>query len=155
MKLTKPSRIERNRKMNIEIKITADAAALEFSRNLGGIGEYFKEALMTNAMEEHGLSARELCEPENLKVEIPVEMTTKKPEPVQTIESDPLPFAEEGQAVQVSAEELRAKGIAFSKAKGKDAMRLILDKLKVQKMSDLDANGRALAAKMIDEASNA
>ena len=125
--------------MNIEIKITADAAALEFSRNLGGIGEYFKEALMTNAMEEHGLSARELCEPE----------------PVQTIESDPLPFAEEGQAVQVSAEELRAKGIAFSKAKGKDAMRLILDKLKVQKMSDLDANGRALAAKMIDEASNA
>lgn len=147
--------------MNIEIKITADAAALEFSRNLGGIGEYFKEALMTNAMEEHGLSARELCEPENLKVEIPVEMTTKKaepekkPEPVQTIESDPLPFAEEGQAVQVSAEELRAKGIAFSKAKGKGAMRLILDKLKVQKMSDLDANGRALAAKMIDEASNA
>ena len=129
--------------MNIEIKITADAAALEFSRNLGGIGEYFKEALMTNAMEEHGISAREVCEPE------------KKPEPVQTIESDPLPFAEEGQAVQVSAEELRAKGIAFSKAKGKGAMRLILDKLKVQKMSDLDANGRALAAKMIDEASNA
>lgn len=130
--------------MNIEIKITADAAALEFSRNLGGIGEYFKEALMTNAMEEHGISARELCEPEK-----------KKPEPVQTIESDPLPFAEEVPEVQVSAEELRAKGIAFSKAKGKDAMRLILDKLKVQKMSDLDANGRALAAKMIDEASNA
>lgn len=145
--------------MNIEIKITADAAALEFSRNLGGIGEYFKEALMTNAMEEHGISVREVCEPENLKVEIPVEMTTrkaepeKKPEPVQTIESDPLPFSDE--PVQVSAEELRAKGIAFSKAKGKDAMRLILDKLKVQKMSDLDANGRALASKMIDEASNA
>lgn len=147
--------------MNIEITIKADPSAIEFSRNLGGIADYFKECLMTNAMEEQGIAVRDVCEPENLKVEIPVEMTTKKaepekkPEPVQTIESDPLPFADEEPAVQVSAEELRAKGIAFSKAKGKDAMRLILDKLKVQKMSDLDANGRALAAKMIDEASNA
>lgn len=147
--------------MNIEITIKADPSAIEFSRNLGGIAEYFKEALMTNAMEEHGIACRDICEPENMTVEIPVEVPTKTAEPaktaepVQTIESDPLPFPDEAPAAQVSTEELRAKGIAFSKAKGKDAMRLILDKLKVQKMSDLDASGRALAAKMIDEASNA
>lgn len=138
--------------MNIEIKITADEKALEFSRNLGGISEYFKEALMINAMEEHAIGCRDVCEPENLKVEIPVEMTTKKDEPVQTIEPDPVKF---DAPAAVSAEDLRTKSIAFSKVKGKDAMRLILDKLKVQKLSDLDADGRILAAQMIEEATNA
>lgn len=70
--------------MIIELKITADDKALEFSRNIGGIANYFEEALMTNAMEEHGISAREIAEPENLKVEVPV------PVHAEPIQPDPI-----------------------------------------------------------------
>lgn len=107
--------------MIIELKITADDKALEFSRNLGGIANYFEEALMTNAMEEHGISAREIAEPENLKVEVPVPVHAEpiQPDPILLGDvkpaSDPEPAQTEITLKQIKEAATEAKNFCGSR----------------------------------------
>lgn len=121
--------------MQIEIKITADEKALEFSRNLGGISEYFKEALMTNAMEEHGINAREICEPENLTVEVPVEVETP------TIEPDHQAAFEQPAVTRVPDQELRAVIVELRRLEGAEFAKNLIIECGAKNLSGLSDQG--------------
>lgn len=133
--------------MEIQIRITADEKALEFSRNLGGLANYFMEALQTNAMEEHGIAVRSLAEPENQTVEVQTPVLPQAPaQPIMADHpADPAP----------TPEVVRAMAVAFAKQNGKEAMRLILDKLGTKNVSSLDEDGRRLAVQLMEDATHA
>lgn len=133
--------------MEIQIRITADEKALEFSRNLGGLANYFMEALQTNAMEEHGIAVRSLAEPENQTVEVQTPVLPQAPaQPIMADQpADPAP----------TTEVVRAMAVAFAKQNGKEAMRLLLDKLGTKNVSSLDEDGRRLAVQLMEDATHA
>lgn len=148
--------------MEIQIRITADEKALELSRNLGGLANYFMEALQTNAMEEHGIAVRNLAEPENQAVEVQTPVlptaTTKpiEPDPVHYEAPEPAPaVADQPADPAPTTEVVRAMAVAFAKHNGKEAMRLLLDKLETPNVSSLDEEGRRLAVRMMEEATHA
>ncbi|WP_288339042.1 hypothetical protein [uncultured Allobaculum sp.] len=153
--------------MELKIVISADDSALEFSRNLGKlIGQYISQADI-----EAGLAGKVITatiEPDTMPWEDEVEKGRAFADQAQKAaeananqiiaehEAQKKAKKEEAAkapAVQIDVKEMRAKAIAFGKAHGNDAMKLILAKIGVAKLSDLSADQRILAAQMIDEAS--
>lgn len=143
--------------MELKIVISADDSALEFSRNLGKlIGQYISQADI-----EAGLAGKVITatiEPDTMPWEDKVEKGLQYADQAQAageavakaaIENHEQEIKAAPAMDHVSAEELRAAGMAFAKTRGKEAMRGILDKLKVKKLSDLDDKGRATAMELI------
>lgn len=138
--------------MDIRIVISADPSAQEFARNLGKIFS----AYVSESDIEAGIVGKFLngigatIEPDTMPWEDEVEKGRAYYEQAKkSAEKIAVPA---GSAIQIDAKEMRAKAIAFGKAHGNDAMKLILAKIGVAKLSDLSADQRVLASEMIDEA---
>lgn len=158
--------------MELKIVISADDSALEFARNLGKLfGSYISQADI-----EAGLAGKVITatiEPDTMPWEDKVEKGLQYAEQAQAAGEAVAEAAIEKHEQEVSNTihdlgasgapdkaaptfaKLRAKGAAFAKSRGKEAMAQILEKLGAKKLSDLDEKGRVLADQMIDEASNA
>lgn len=156
--------------MDIRIVISADESAQAFARNLGKVfGAYVSESDI-----EAGVTGKILnsigvtIEPDTMPWEDKVEKGLAYADQAQkAAEANANQIiaqheeqkaeakkqeAAEAPAVQIDVKEMRAKAIAFGKAHGNDAMKLILAKIGVAKLSDLSAEQRVLASQMIDEA---
>lgn len=153
--------------MDIRIVISADPSAQEFARNLGKIFS----AYVSESDIEAGIVGKFLngigatIEPDTMPWEDEAEKgrayyeqakksaETTASKVIEEHETEPEKIAvPAGSAIQIDAKEMRAKAIAFGKAHGNDAMKLILAKIGVAKLSDLSADQRVLASEMIDEA---
>lgn len=155
--------------MDIRIVISADESAQAFARNLGKVfGAYVSESDI-----EAGVTGKILnsitatLEPDTMPWEDEVEKGRAFADQAQKAaeananqiiaqheeqKAEAKKEAAETPTVQIDVKEMRAKAIAFGKAHGNDAMKLILAKIGVAKLSDLSADQRVLASQMIDEA---
>lgn len=153
--------------MDIRIVISADESAQAFARNLGKVfGAYVSESDI-----EAGVTGKILnsisatIEPDTMPWEDEVEKGRAFADQAQkAAEANADQIIAEHEAKQeeakkeaakapaIDVKEMRAKAIAFGKAHGNDAMKLILAKIGVAKLSDLSADQRILASQMIDEA---
>lgn len=83
--------------------------------------------------------------------DVPVKQEEKKEQ------TAPSPQAERGPSPKPAptTEVVRAMAVAFAKQNGKEAMRLLLDKLGTKNVSSLDEDGRRLAVQLMEDATHA
>lgn len=119
--------------MDVQIKITADDKALEFSRNLSN----FYANLVVS-----GFAADQKKETiTKVDKTADVEKTEDDQDrPWETIEPDPIKVDEETKeepAKKYTTEEIRAAGADYIKRKGKPAFKVLLTQYNINKLTEL------------------
>lgn len=119
--------------MDVQIKITADDKALEFSRNLSN---FYANLVVSGFVADEKKEAI-------AKVDktADVEKTEDDQDrPWETIEPDPIKVEEEPKeepAKKYTTEEIRAAGADFIKRKGKPAFKVLLTQYNINKLTEL------------------
>lgn len=137
--------------MDVKITITCDENALEFSRNLQGFymnlvsGEVPKRIgktawvseneeklkLMENEKGERPWEQSDTVEPDEIK--------TEASEPVPTVDQKPTPVEGTIEKQKHTLVEIRERGNAFAMAKGMNALKTILNKYGIPKLTAPEA----------------
>lgn len=117
--------------MDVQIKITADDKALEFSRNLSN---FYANLVVSGFMADE---KKETI----VKVDKTADVEREEPDrPWETIEPDPIKVDEapkEEPAKKYTTEEIRAAGADFIKRKGKPAFKVLLTQYNINKLTEL------------------
>ena len=118
--------------MDVQIKITADDKALEFSRNLSNFyANLVVSGFVADAKKE---TIAKVDKTANMEKE-------EEPDrPWETIEPDPIKVNEEtkeGPAKKYTTEEIRAAGADYIKRKGKPAFKVLLTQYNINKLTEL------------------
>lgn len=117
--------------MDVQIKITADDKALEFSRNLSN---FYADLVVSGFMADE---KKETI----VKVDKTADVEREEPDrPWETIEPDPIKVDEapkEEPAKKYTTEEIRAAGADFIKRKGKPAFKVLLTQYNINKLTEL------------------
>lgn len=117
--------------MDVQIKITADDKALEFSRNLSNF--YANLVVSGFVADEKKEYIAKVDKTANVKEEEP-------DRPWETIEPDPIKVDEapkEEPAKKYTTEEIRAAGAGYIKRKGKPAFKVLLTQYNINKLTEL------------------
>ena len=118
--------------MDVQIKITADDKALEFSRNLSNF--YANLVVSGFVADEKKENIAKVDKTANMEKE-------EEPDrPWETIEPDPIKVDEapkEEPAKKYTPEEIRAAGADFMKRKGKPAFKVLLTRYNINKLTEL------------------
>lgn len=118
--------------MDVQIKITADDKALEFSRNLSNFyANLVVSGFVADAKKE---TIAKVDKTANMEKE-------EEPDrPWETIEPDPIKVDEapkEEPAKKYTTEEIRAAGADYIKRKGKPAFKVLLTQYNINKLTKL------------------
>lgn len=118
--------------MDINLKITADDKALEFSRNLSNFyANLVVSGFVADAKKE---TIAKVDKTANMEKE-------EEPDrPWETIEPDPIKVDEapkEEPAKKYTTEEIRAAGADYIKRKGKPAFKVLLTQYNINKLTEL------------------
>lgn len=118
--------------MDVQIKITADDKALEFSRNLSNFyANLVVSGFVADAKKE---TIAKVDKTANMEKE-------EEPDrPWETIEPDPIKVDEapkEEPAKKYTTEEIRAAGADYIKRKGKPAFKVLLTQYNINKLTEL------------------
>ena len=118
--------------MDVQIKITADDKALEFSRNLSNFyANLVVSGFVADAKKE---TIAKVDKTANMEKE-------EEPDrPWETIEPDPIKVDEapkEEPAKKYTTEEIRAAGADYIKRKGKPAFKVLLTQYSINKLTEL------------------
>ena len=118
--------------MDVQIKITADDKALEFSRNLSNFyANLVVSGFVADAKKE---TIAKVDKTANMEKE-------EEPDrPWETIEPDPIKVEEapkEEPAKKYTTEEIRAAGADYIKRKGKPAFKVLLTQYNINKLTEL------------------
>lgn len=118
--------------MDVQIKITADDKALEFSRNLSN---FYANLVVSGFVAD---------QKKETITKVDKTADVEKPEepdrPWETIESDPIKVDEapkEEPAKKYTTEEIRAAGADYIKRKGKPAFKVLLTQYNINKLTEL------------------
>lgn len=118
--------------MDVQIKITADDKALEFSRNLSN---FYANLVVSGFVAD---------QKKETITKIDKTADVEKPEepdrPWETIEPDPIKVDEapkEEPAKKYTTEEIRAAGADYIKRKGKPAFKVLLTQYNINKLTEL------------------
>lgn len=118
--------------MDVQIKITADDKALEFSRNLSNFyANLVVSGFVADAKKETIAKVDKTAE---------VEKPEEPDRPWETIEPDPIKVEEEPKeepAKKYTTEEIRAAGADYIKRKGKPAFKVLLTQYNINKLTEL------------------
>lgn len=118
--------------MDVQIKITVDDKALEFSRNLSNF--YANLVISGFVADEKKENIAKVDKTANMEKE-------EEPDrPWETIEPDPIKVEEapkEEPAKKYTTEEIRAAGADFIKRKGKPAFKVLLTQYSINKLTEL------------------
>ena len=118
--------------MDVQIKITVDDKALEFSRNLSNF--YANLVISGFVADEKKENIAKVDKTANMEKE-------EEPDrPWETIEPDPIKVEEapkEEPAKKNTSEEIRAAGADFIKRKGKPAFKVLLTQYSINKLTEL------------------
>lgn len=118
--------------MDINLKITADDKALEFSRNLSN---FYANLVVSGFVADE---KKETITKVNKTAE--VEIPEEPDRPWETIEPDPIKMDEapkEEPAKKYTTEEIRAAGADYIKRKGKPAFKVLLTQYGINKLTEL------------------
>lgn len=118
--------------MDINLKITADDKALEFSRNLSNF--YAHLVVSGFVADEHKETITKVDKT------VDVEKEEEPDRPWETIEPDPIKVEEEPKeepAKKYTTEEIRAAGADYIKRKGKPAFKVLLTQYSINKLTEL------------------
>lgn len=117
--------------MDINLKITADDKALEFSRNLSN---FYANLVVSGFVADQKKEAI-------TKVDKTANVKEEEPDrPWETIEPDPIKVDEapkEEPAKKYTTEEIRAAGADYIKRKGKPAFKVLLTQYNINKLTEL------------------
>lgn len=118
--------------MDVQIKITADDKALEFSRNLSNF--YANLVVSGFVADTKKETIAKVDKTANMEKE-------EEPDrPWETIEPDPIKVDEapkEEPAKKYTTEEIRAAGADYIKRKGKPAFKVLLTQYNINKLTEL------------------
>ena len=118
--------------MDVQIKITADDKALEFSRNLSNFyANLVVSGFVADAKKE---TIAKVDKTANM------EKAEEPDRPWETIEPDPIKVDEvpkEEPAKKYTTEEIRAAGADYIKRKGKPAFKVLLTQYNINKLTEL------------------
>lgn len=118
--------------MDINLKITADDKALEFSRNLSN---FYANLVVSGFVADQ---KKETITKVDKTVD--VEKEEEPDRPWETIEPDPIKVDEapkEEPAKKYTTEEIRAAGADYIKRKGKPAFKVLLTQYNINKLTEL------------------
>lgn len=118
--------------MDINLKITADDKALEFSRNLSN---FYANLVVSGFVADEN---KETITKVDKTVD--VEKEEEPYRPWETIEPDPIKVDEapkEEPAKKYTTEEIRAAGADYIKRKGKPAFKVLLTQYSINKLTEL------------------
>lgn len=119
--------------MDINVKITADDKALEFSRNLSNFyANLVVSGFVADAKKETITKVDKTADVEKAE--------DKQDRPWETIEPDPIKVDEapkEEPAKKYTNEEIRAAGADYIKRKGKPAFKVLLTQYNINKLTEL------------------
>lgn len=118
--------------MDVQIKITADDKALEFSRNLSN---FYANLVVSGFVADQ---KKETITKVDKTVD--VEKEEEPDRPWETIEPDPIKVDEapkEEPAKKYTTEEIRAAGAGYIKRKGKPAFKVLLTQYNINKLTEL------------------
>lgn len=119
--------------MDVQIKITADDKALEFSRNLSN---FYANLVVSGFVADEKKEAIAKVD-KTADVE---EAEDDQDRPWETIEPDPIKVGEapkEESAKKYTTEEIRAAGADYIKRKGKPAFKVLLTQYSINKLTEL------------------
>lgn len=118
--------------MDVQIKITADDKALEFSRNLSNFyANLVVSGFVADAKKETITKVDKTAD---------VEKPEEPDRPWETIEPDPIKVdgaPKEEPAKKYTTEEIRAAGADYIKRKGKPAFKVLLTQYNINKLTEL------------------
>ncbi|MBM6764545.1 hypothetical protein H5996_01320 [Faecalicoccus pleomorphus] len=118
--------------MDVQIKITADDKALEFSRNLSNFyANLVVSGFVADQKKETITKVDKIAD---------VEKPEEPDRPWETIEPDPIKMDEapkEEPAKKYTTEEIRAAGADYIKRKGKPAFKVLLTQYNINKLTEL------------------
>lgn len=118
--------------MDINVKITADDKALEFSRNLSNFyANLVVSGFVADAKKETIAKVDKIAN---------MEKEEEPDRPWETIEPDPIKVDEETKkepAKKYTTEEIRAAGADYIKRKGKPAFKVLLTQYNINKLTEL------------------
>lgn len=118
--------------MDINLKITADDKALEFSRNLSNFyANLVVSGFVADAKKETIVKVDKTAN---------MEKEEEPDRPWETIEPDPIKVDEapkEEPAKKYTTEEIRAAGAEYIKRKGKPAFKVLLTQYNINKLTEL------------------
>lgn len=118
--------------MDVQIKITADDKALEFSRNLSNFyANLVVSGFVADQKKETITKVDKIAD---------VEKPEEPDRPWETIEPDPIKVDEapkEEPAKKYTTEEIRAAGADYIKRKGKPAFKVLLTQYNINKLTEL------------------
>lgn len=118
--------------MDVQIKITADDKALEFSRNLSN---FYANLVVSGFVA--GQKKKTITKVDKTA---DVEKEEEPDRPWETIEPDPIKVDEapkEEPAKKYTTEEIRAAGADYIKRKGKPAFKVLLTQYNINKLTEL------------------
>lgn len=118
--------------MDVQIKITADDKALEFSRNLSN---FYANLVVSGFVADQ---KKETITKVDKTVD--VEKEEEPDRPWETIEPDPIKVDEAPKkepAKKYTTEEIRAAGADYIKRKGKPAFKVLLTQYGINKLTEL------------------
>ena len=118
--------------MDVQIKITADDKALEFSRNLSN---FYANLVVSGFVADQ--KKETITKVDNTA---DVEKEEEPDRPWETIEPDPIKVDEapkEEPAKKYTTEEIRAAGADYIKRKGKPAFKVLLTQYSINKLTEL------------------
>lgn len=118
--------------MDINLKITADDKALEFSRNLSN---FYANLVVSGFVADE---KKETITKVNKTAE--VEIPEEPDRPWETIEPDPIKVDEAPKkepTKKYTTEEIRAAGADYIKRKGKPAFKVLLTQYSINKLTEL------------------
>lgn len=118
--------------MDVQIKITADDKALEFSRNLSNFYANLVVSGFVAGQKKETIT--------KIDKTADVEKEEEPDRPWETIEPDPIKVDEapkEEPDKKYTTEEIRAAGADFIKRKGKPAFKVLLTQYNINKLTEL------------------
>lgn len=114
--------------MDVQIKITADDKALEFSRNLSNF--YANLVVSGFVADEHKETIAKVNKTADVEKEEP-------DRPWETIEPDPIKVEEEAPKTKYTVEQIREMGSQYMNAHGAAAFKTLLGKYGIKKLVQL------------------
>lgn len=119
--------------MDVQIKITADDKALEFSRNLSNFyANLVVSGFVADAKKETIAKVDKTADVEKTEDDQNRLWETIEPDPIK-VEEEP----KEEPAKKYTTEEIRAAGADFIKRKGKPAFKVLLTQYNINKLTEL------------------